>query len=507
MTLRNRFTLLFVVFAVVITALEGWLAWRAADRSLEEQMDKALLDVAGVAADQFEDADQLLSWVEPGDEEDSYNYEEYQEVLQHLENGYVQEADLFQWSPRDSVATVLVSSSPPDSVSIRQELSWVRQHLAEVQLAWEIGRATTDFFIGNDGLANKWGIFRVRQPTGERPVERETSQEMFLAVRITADYEVALEALFWRIVGLSAAAAALAGLMGWRLAGGIVARLETLSRAALRIQRGWMDRPVKLDGEDELGRLARAMERMRSGIQRRDEQLRRMLSQVAHEIRNPLGGLELFAAAAQDTEDTEERHRILARVRNEVVGLNGIIDEFLGFARPDRSEPRLHDVRIPVEDAASLVEAEFQKNGGTLELDFPEQPLLAIADPLQVKRAVLNLVRNASQAGNRIWVECGAVHGEVRIAVRDDGPGIAPDLRDRIFDPFVGDKEQGAGLGLAIVKQLAEANGGRVVLAEHAVDGGQAGGEGAEFHLYLNSPDSLPSGGGSGTATPKDSRR
>lgn len=499
MSLRNRFTLLFVVFAVLITALGGWLAWSGANRSLEEQMDKALRDVAGVAAYEFREADQYLAGVRPGYESLSPNYLEYQETLRYLKlEGHVERADIFRWSPGDPVATVLVSSEPPEVVQFGQEFDFVQQFIfQELPLAWESedGRATTELFY-EGGDPYKYGFARLPAPP-----------DTFLGVLIPADYLRPLNALFRRILVLSAIAAALAGLIGWRLAGGIVARLETLSRAALRIQRGWMDRPVKLDGEDELGRLARAMERMRSGIQRRDEQLRRMLSQVAHEIRNPLGGLELFAAAAQDTDDVEERHRILARVRNEVVGLNGIIDEFLGFARPDRSEPKLHDVRIPVEEAASLVEVEFQKNGGTLELDFPEQPILVIADPLQVKRAVLNLIRNASQAGERIWVEGGTVHGEVRIAVRDDGPGIARDLRDRIFEPFVGDKEQGAGLGLAIVKQLVEANGGRVVLAEPADGRRREGGDGAEFHLYLNSPDSLPSSGVSGTATPKDSKR
>ena len=496
MSLRNRFTLLLVVFAVVITALGGWLAWSGANRSLEEEMDKAVLAVAGVAADDFRRVHEYLSNVEPGNEQASAVFRDYHSFLQFLrDKEHVARADIFRWRTGDPAATVLVSSVPPDSVSFGQELTWVQQFRPEVLVASRDSSATTDLFY-EDGIPHKYGLVQVPDAGGD----------IFLGVLIPADYLEPLNTLLRRIVVLSAVAAAVAGLIGWRLAGGIVARLETLSRAALRIQRGWMDRPVKLDGEDELGRLARAMERMRSGIQRRDEQLRRMLSQVAHEIRNPLGGLELFAAAAQETDDPEERRRILGRVRNEVVGLNGIIDEFLGFARPERSEPRLHDTRVPVEEAASLVEAEFQTNGGLLEMDFPEHPLLAIADPLQVKRAVLNLIRNASQAGNRIWVEGRTVHGEVRISVRDDGPGVAPDLRERIFEPFVGDKAQGAGLGLAIVKQLVEANGGRVVLAEPVGDGHGESMEGAEFHLYLKSPDSLPAGGLSGPATRKDSR-
>ena len=505
MTLRNRFTLLFVAFAVLITALEGWLAWSAADRSLEEQMDRALREVASVVADQFSPAADLLSWLEPG-AEDSPNYKEFQGILQRLvQSGYIERADYFRWSPGAPAARALVSSRPSDSVSIGQELFYLGPRLgSEIRRAMEVGSATSEPFIGVNGQTYKFGFVRVDPPAvADGSPQAGTREETFLAVLMSATYADALESLRWRIVSLSAIAAALAGLIGWRVAGWIVARLETLSRAALRIQRGWMDRPVELPGEDELGRLARAMERMRTGIRRRDEQLRRMLSQVAHEIRNPLGGLELFAAAAQDTEDPAERRRILARVRKEVVGLSGIINEFLGFARPDRSQPKLHDVRVPVEEAASLVGAELRENGGTLEVNLPRQPLQAIADPAKVKRGVLNLVRNAFQAGNRVWVEGRTIRGEVRISVRDDGPGVAPELRERIFEPFVGDKEQGAGLGLAIVKQLAEADGGRVVLADSPGDGG----EGAEFHLYLISPESLPAGGGSSFATRKSPRR
>ena len=267
-----------------------------------------------------------------------------------------------------------------------------------------------------------------------------------------------------------------------------------------------MDRPFDLEGEDEIGQLARAMDRMRTRIRHRDEQLRLMLSRVAHEIRNPLGGLELFAAAAQDTEDPTERHRILERVRQEVRGLNTVITEFLGFARPGRTEPQLHDVREPLREAVALAEAEVKKRGGTLHIDVPPKPLLAIADPLQVKRLVLNLLRNASHAGDRVWLEGAMVNGEVRLSIRDDGPGVPRELRDRIFEPFVGNKAQGAGLGLAIVQEMVEANQGRVELLPQGGEGGEGGG-GAEFRVYLSGPEDLPGdsaqrlGGQEGMAT------
>ena len=494
MRLRNRFALFFVTFAVAISAGQGWLSYNASRRALEAELERRLLDVAGVAGDLSFGGDDALLLLMRGDEGEE-EWIHYRTLLQRLTHeGYVDRADIFRWEPGDPVARVLVSVDPPDVLSIGQELNEVGPHIATIADAYnrEDGRATTELFQSADGGRQyKYGFVRLG------------SGRAFLGVLIPADHLEPLTRLGWTVVGLSMGAAVLAALIGWRLAGGIASRLEVLSRGALRIQRGRMDRPFDLEGEDEVGRLARAMERMRTGIRRRDEQLRLMLSRVAHEIRNPLGGLELFAAAAQGTEDPAERHRILDRVRNEVRGLNAIINEFLGFARPGKTEPQLHDVRESVGEAATLLEADLAKRGGELRLDLPRKPLLAMADPLQVKRLVLNLLRNASQAGDIVWVTGAMINGEVRLVIRDNGPGIAREIRDRIFEPFVGDKAQGAGLGLAIVKEMVEANQGRVKLAS-AGDGVEGSGAGAEFHIYLNGPEDLPDDGGRRTAAPKD---
>ncbi|MCY3613202.1 MAG: HAMP domain-containing sensor histidine kinase [Gemmatimonadetes bacterium] len=486
MTLRNRFTAFFVAFAVLISALGGVLTWNAAHRALEEQLDRELLSAGQLARETMFRQDDVLLLLEEGQDPPPDWFVFQDRLRQMAASGVVDRADIFRWRPGDLEVRALVTPEPPDSIAILQRLSWVEPYVVSgmVQEAYERGAATTTRFE-LEGRDYRYGILPLR------------SGETFLILRIPEDHLEPLRALTWTIVALSLAAAALAALIGRRLATGIVSRLEVLSRGALRIQRGMMDRPFDLEGEDEVGRLARAMERMRTGIQRRDEQLRLMLSRVAHEIRNPLAGLELFAAEAQETDDREERQRILGRVRREVVGLNSIINEFLGFARPGRTELELHDVRDPVSDAVSLAEAEVREKGGELYVEFPTQPLLANADPRQVKRLVLNLLRNAAHAGETVWVEGAMVNGQVRIAVRDDGPGVPEEIRDRIFEPFVGDKAQGAGLGLAIVKEMAEANHGRVELVgqEAGAEGDGLIGGGAEFHVYFSGPEDLPTEG------------
>ena len=480
MRLRNRFAVFFVTFAMAISAFEGWLSYNASRRALEAEINRKVLDVAGVVGTVALANDDFLVGLREGSE-DLSAWGEYRSLLLRLRNGgYADEADFFRWTPDDPIGRVLVSVTPPDSLAIGQVLDWVQIESATVEEAYERGSATSETpYRTPDGRMYRRGIVRLG------------SGEVFLGVLMPVDYLEPLSTLGWSIVALTVTAGVLAALVGWRLATGIASRLEVLSRGALRIQRGAMDRPFDLEGEDEIGQLARAMDRMRNGIRYRDEQLRLMLSRVAHEIRNPLGGLELFAAAAQETEEPGERHRILERVRKEVRGLNTIIDEFLGFARPGRTEPQLHDVRESVGEAAALAEAELEKKGGTMHVDFPRKPLFAIADPLQIKRLVLNLLRNASHAGDRVWLEGASVNGEVRLAIRDNGPGIPHEFRDRIFEPFVGNKAQGAGLGLAIVKEMVEANHGRVELVSDAEDRDESAG-GAEFRVYLSGPEDPP---------------
>jgi signal transduction histidine kinase len=468
MSLRRRFVLAFAAYGVALAGMASWLAWKISRDALEAEMDQRLTEVAAVAATAVYPSE--LDLLRPGDEDlDSYTY--HLAVLQDL-NRVVSESYIF--TTGDMPPRILVASS--DTVPIGEAAPFLSAWGNEIGLAAQNGSSTSRLFRDAQGVPTKYGF-----------IEIADGREYMLGVRIPVDFlEPVAELRSTMLWGL-AAALVVAVLLGGLLAGGIVQPLENLSKAAIRIQRGRLDRPIysESDAEDEVTSLARAMERMRVAILDRDERLRLMLAQVAHEIRNPLGGLELFASAAASAEDPRERRRLIARVRAEVAALNRIIDDFLTFARPLNLQYEPVDVRAAIQEAADLAEAELSHEG-RLDVWLPEHPLVAKVDPDQVKRAVLNLLRNAAQSGTNVRLWAVQEREELMIGVMDDGPGIAPEVRERIFEPFISDKQRGAGLGLAIVKKVAEAHGGRVE-ARQASD--PKYGSGAEFRLYLAASD------------------
>jgi signal transduction histidine kinase len=483
LSLRRKYVLVFVAFSVVISAVGGYLAYRSAADALEAELDSKLVQVAGAVADMGLSQQTLLG-LGPN-METTVAFTSAREKLGRLTRFDVNEAYVFRQDLR-----ALVTTLPTDSIRIGDEIGELAPHADSINMAVVRGYATSRKFGPIDGRDHKYGFVRLEHSfvSLEGTSIPDPANNAVLAVRMPADHLAPLEDFRGTAIAGSFLAALIAALIAWALAVTVTGPLNRLGRVALRIQRGRMDEPVREEPGGELGRLSRAMERMRVGIIHRDEQLRIMLAPVAHEIRNPLGGLELFASAASESDDPAERVQFIGKVRDEITALNQIIDDFLTFARPLRAEGELHDIRRPVQEAVELVEMEMRDAGGELTLDMPAYPLMARADPEHVKRVALNLVRNAAQAGQEVHVLCEYYRGEAVLFVRDNGPGVPRELEDRIFEPFVTDKEQGAGLGLAIVKRVVEANGGRVELTT----GERASGVGAEFRVYFRGGEDLP---------------
>jgi signal transduction histidine kinase len=326
-----------------------------------------------------------------------------------------------------------------------------------------LGQATASpLFIGRDGLPYKRGYARIGNPAAG-----------FAVVEASAQYLDALAAFRrYLAVGGGACLALIVVLAAW-LSRRMTGPLERLAAAAERIGQGDLSAPVTPETRDEIGALALRLDEMRAALRARDERMQMMLAGIAHEVRNPLGGLELYAGLLREGLAAEpERLAEIARVEREIAYLKNVVTDFLDFAR--RSPPVLEEVPVChlLEEVAEICRP---PSGGPALRVTCEPTLAARVDRAQVRRALLNLAKNAVAAAGAAGQVVLAAYpdGGTRIVweVRDSGPGVADAIRDKIFTPFFTTRERGTGLGLAFVQEIARDHGGTVSV-DHAPEGG-----------------------------------
>ncbi|HSF30237.1 MAG TPA: ATP-binding protein [Candidatus Tectomicrobia bacterium] len=221
----------------------------------------------------------------------------------------------------------------------------------------------------------------------------------------------------------------------------------------------------------------RALERALSR-QERLAALGHLSAGVAHEVRNPLNaigmGIQRLQGEFSPVEGEEEFRHLCMVIRGEVARLNGIVQEFLELARAPAPQREPVAVATLVHEVATLMEAEAKEHAVRLTLQVPEGLPSLFVDPQQLKQALLNLLLNAIQAtppGGFVQLTAAADAEALRLAIIDSGRGIAPELMDRIFDPYFTTKPDGTGLGLPIALRIIQAHGGTLDVSS-ALGGG-----------------------------------
>ena len=196
----------------------------------------------------------------------------------------------------------------------------------------------------------------------------------------------------------------------------------------------------------------------------RGEALSRMAAMVAHEIRNPVGvirGAVELVQARGGAELSAKDREALADVLGEVERLRRLTEDFLDLAR----EPELSLAPVDLGEVAAEAARALARShpGVVVRLEIP--PLRVTADASRIRQVLANLLVNAAQAGARAIEVRGVTDGpRARIEIVDDGPGVEPALRQRLFDPFATGRAEGTGLGLAISRRIAERHGGALRL-------------------------------------------
>jgi signal transduction histidine kinase len=202
----------------------------------------------------------------------------------------------------------------------------------------------------------------------------------------------------------------------------------------------------------------------------RSEQLAavgQMAAGMAHEIRNPLTAIKLLVETAREEADGHPaRAEDLRIMEEEIRRMERSLNAFLTFARPPRPEKSPQELSDLIEQTLSLVQGRAAKQNVAVEFHKPPRTVLVEADGGQLQQVFVNLAFNSLDAmpsGGRLVVDVKSpINGSVELELRDTGPGIAPEIRSRLFEPFASNKETGVGLGLVISKRIVEDHGGSI---------------------------------------------
>jgi signal transduction histidine kinase len=211
-----------------------------------------------------------------------------------------------------------------------------------------------------------------------------------------------------------------------------------------------------------------------------------MAAGIAHELKNPLAGIEVMAGLLRrQVPDSKDAQSLLADILSEAKLANAIVVEMLEFVRPVRLQVERTDIADVLQQAVTMAESKASRGHVTVRTNIEAELPMIESDHHQLAQVFTNLVANAFEALDgkgqiTITASTSAIEADpafagvhpptpaIVVEVADDGPGISPELTDRIFNPFFTTKVTGTGLGLAIVRKIIDAHDGRIDLSSSA---------------------------------------
>lgn len=262
---------------------------------------------------------------------------------------------------------------------------------------------------------------------------------------------------------------------------------EALRKLTTELEERVRERTVQL--EETNTRLARAMDELRAAQVRLIESerlttLATLAAAVAHEVNNPLMGVQNAVSYARRRAHEDEVREALADADEGLQRMADIVRNLLGFVRPAERRTVRAEVPVVVDRTLGFLGADLQARGVAVVVEMASSLPAAAIDPGRLQQVLTNLLTNArdavaGSAEKRLLIRAEQADGRVRIEVQDSGPGVSAEIRERIFDPFFSTKPgQGTGLGLPVSRSLVEDCGGRLTLESGP-------GEGARFVVAL----------------------
>jgi signal transduction histidine kinase len=293
--------------------------------------------------------------------------------------------------------------------------------------------------------------------------------------------------LVWRLLPAFFAGILVAGALGWYLSRRITKPVLVLSDAADEVAAGRYGVTVpEVPGGGEISHLSVRFRDMATQLEQAEALERNFLMTVSHELRTPLTAIRGHVDALLEgvVEDEATRTQSLEVISLEAKRLERLVGDVLDLAKLDTHRFALRREEVDMERLVDRAYSAFNEEARRRDIDYQRTitatPVLE-TDGDRVLQVISNLLSNAfrwTPDGGRVGLALTKVDGTIRVAVEDNGPGIAADEQERIFRPFWSRDGEGTGLGLAIAGELAAALGGQIELET-------APGKGSRFELVL----------------------
>jgi signal transduction histidine kinase len=211
-------------------------------------------------------------------------------------------------------------------------------------------------------------------------------------------------------------------------------------------------------------------------LSRRLAAIGRLTAGVGHEVKNPINAivvhLELMRTKLGDADHRAMRH--LEVIESEIQRLDRVVQTLVDFSRPVELQLKEQDLRRIVSGVLMLASAELETRDIQVQSDLPDRPVLAKVDSDLLKQALLNVVLNGAQAmseGGKLRVSLAEDGRMALLSIHDQGAGIPPDVRDKIFDLYFTTKKDGSGIGLAMTYRIVELHNGSIEVESDATHG------------------------------------
>jgi signal transduction histidine kinase len=443
--IQYKLIILISLFCFAIFSISGVLHYYYTEDSLDEELGRKLLAVAQAATLQINT--EVVSLLREGDER-GRTYTRFREKLEDLKNA----TNVERIAILDTAGRSLLDTDEDIRIGYQHPLLQLNRFEFERTLQGLPSHSV--LFESYDGKLYK---------TAFVPMTVRNEIRGVVAVDGSATFLYLIKRIEFHLITVGVIGVVVSILLAYYFARTISTPVQHLMHEAQRIGEGRLDHPIQVRSSDEVGFLGRTMDAMRENILRRDQYLKTMLAGVAHELRNPLGGIEIYAHLLKKSLNGDSERKQVGKIIHEIDAMKKILSDFQEFAGPQTALPRVNDLEPLIASVRDLFAREISEKKLSFQMKL-RQPTL-VADAGHLRQVLVNLIENAihsSNEGGEISIEAHPDGMQCILSIRDRGHGMTGETLERIFDPFFTTKEQGSGLGLAIVKMLVEINNGSI---------------------------------------------